>query len=110
MADYGQVLLMRRQEVQEDYEGQGREVQGLEEGVGRGITTHEDVVQGGRQSACGDCPLTSQGQGYDLSSHECHTSATACATRVPHVCHTSATGNFYMKLHFHTPGGQVCFE
>ena len=68
MADYGQVLLMRRQEVQEDYEGQGREVQGLEEGVSRGITAHEDVVQGGRQSACGDCPLTSQGQGCDLSS------------------------------------------
>ena len=40
---------MRRQEVQEDYEGQEREVQGLEEGVGRGITAHEDVVQGGRQ-------------------------------------------------------------
>ena len=34
----------------------------------------------------------------------------AFATRLPHDCHTIATGNLYIKMHFHTPGGQVCCE
>ena len=51
-------------------------------------------------------PCRGDGQRHDhcpcRSSHDCHT----FASRPPHDCHTIATGNLYMKLHFHTPGGR----
>ena len=51
-------------------------------------------------------PCRGDGQRHDhcpcRSSHDCLT----FASRPPHDCHTIATGNLYMKLHFHTPGGR----